>query len=85
MPLQPPYLGVAYYPEAWPETEIPHDIQRFKAFGVNCVRIGEFAWHRMEPQEGEFDFSFFHRVVDMLREQGIDVILGTPRPRRPDG
>lgn len=83
MPLQPPYLGVAYYPEAWPETEIPHDIQRFKEFGVNCVRIGEFAWHRMEPREGEFDFSFFHRVVDRLREHHIAVILGTPTATPP--
>ena len=49
------YLGAAYYPELWEEEENEKDIARIKEAGLNCVRIGEFAWGRMEPQEGVFE------------------------------
>lgn len=81
--LKPPYLGVAYYPEDWSESEIDFDIRRMKELGVSVVRIAEFAWHRMEPKPGEFDFSFFHRVVDRMGEAGIGVVLGTPTATPP--
>ncbi len=78
-----PWLGVAYYPEDWPEENIESDIRRMKALGISAARIAEFAWHRMEPRPGEFDFSFFHRVVDKLGEAGIAVVLGTPTATPP--
>lgn len=78
-----PYLGVAYYPEDWPESEIDHDIEKMHEIGINLVRIGEFAWHRMEPRPGEFDFSFFHKVVNKMGEAGIGVIMGTPTATPP--
>ena len=49
------YLGAAYYPELWDEDELEKDIARCKEVGVNCLRIGEFAWGKMEPEEGKFD------------------------------
>ena len=66
MAAKPPYLGVAYYPEDWPEEYMDADIAKMKELGINLARIAEFAWHRMEPKEGEYDFSFFHKVVDKL-------------------
>ena len=81
--LKKPYLGVAYYPEDWPESELDKDIARMKEIGINVIRIAEFAWHRMEPAEGQFDFSFFHKVVDRAREAGIGVVLGTPTATPP--
>ena len=38
-----PYLGVAYYPEDWPDEEMDKDIARMKEIGVNTARIAEFA------------------------------------------
>lgn len=81
--LKKPYLGVAYYPEDWPDEEIDRDIVRMKEIGINVVRIAEFAWHRMEPHPGEFDFSFFHKVVDKMKAAGIGVVLGTPTATPP--
>lgn len=78
-----PYLGVAYYPEDWPEEEIDKDIKRMKEIGINTVRIAEFAWHRMEPAPGEFDFSFFHKVIDKCAEAGLAVVMGTPTATPP--
>lgn len=72
------YFGVDYYPEHWDVSMIEEDIRRMKEMGVNIVRIGEFAWHLMEREEGEFDFSFFDGVIKKLKEAGIKVMFGTP-------
>ncbi len=74
----PPYLGAAYYPEAWPEAQQDQDIALMKDAGINVVRVAEFAWSRMEPKEGEYDFGWLHRVVDKLGSAGIAVIICTP-------
>ncbi len=72
------YIGAAYYPELWDESEVDKDIQRCKELGINTLRIGEFAWSRMEPKEGKFDFEWLKRVVDKLYENGIYTIMCTP-------
>ncbi|MDI6617803.1 MAG: beta-galactosidase [Clostridiales bacterium] len=73
-----PYLGAAYYPEDWPFEEIDRDISMMKKAGINVVRIGEFAWSRMEPEEGVYDFKWLHNVVDKLSAADIAVIMCTP-------
>lgn len=73
-----PMLGAAYYPETWDEAEQEKDIAMMVETGINVVRMGEFAWHRMEPHCGEFHFEWLHRVIDKLDKAGISVILGTP-------
>ena len=78
-----PMLGAAYYPEAWDEQEQTHDIAMMAKAGITVVRIGEFAWHNMEPKEGQFDFSWMHTVMDKLEQAGIRVILGTPSATPP--
>ena len=72
------WLGAAYYPEAWDEATMHDDVAKMREVGVNCVRIGEFAWSTMEPSEGVFDFSLFRKAMDALHAAGIAVILCTP-------
>ncbi len=81
--LKKPFLGAAYYPEAWDECEIAHDIGQMKQAGITCVRVAEFAWLSMEPERGKFEFEWLHRVIDTLGENGISVILGTPTAAPP--
>lgn len=81
--VKPPYLGAAYYPEAWPLEQIDTDIELMKQAGMNVMRIGEFAWSRMEPSENVFDFDWLHLVVDKLGAAGIAVIMCTPTPTPP--
>ncbi|HWU74085.1 MAG TPA: beta-galactosidase, partial [Sphingomonas sp.] len=50
-------VGTAWYPEQWPEARWDVDLAMMKATGFNTVRVGEFAWSRMEPEEGRFDFA----------------------------
>ena len=72
------FVGAAYYPELWDESETEKDIARMKEAGVNCVRVGEFAWGRMEPEEGKFDFGWLTRTVEKLRAASIGVVMCTP-------
>ena len=60
------YIGAAYYPELWDKSEIDKDIKLMKEYGMNCMRIGEFAWSTMEPSEGEYNFDVFKYVVDTI-------------------
>ncbi len=76
--VKPPYVGVAYYPEDWDVSEIDKDIEKMVALGINVARIGEFAWRKMEPRDGEFDFTWLHDVVDRLKRAGLAIVMGTP-------
>ena len=81
--MKTPFLGCAYYPEDWDESQIPYDIAKMKEAGITCARIGEFAWRKMEPVRGQYDFGWLHRVVDALHEAGIAVVMGTPTATPP--
>ena len=72
------YLGVDYYPEQWDASMLDDDLDNITELGSNVIRIGEFAWHLMEKKEGEFDFSFFDRVIAHAKAKGLNVIMGTP-------
>lgn len=72
------WLGVDYYPEQWDESMMDADMDNIVELGSNVIRIAEFAWHLMEKKEGEFDFSFFDRVIEKAKEKNLKVIIGTP-------
>ncbi len=72
------YFGAAYYPELWDKAEIDKDIEIMKEYGLNCMRVGEFAWSNMEKTEGVYDFSLFRYVADKLYENGIYTVMCTP-------
>mgnify|MGYP002538544913 FL=1 len=76
-------LGVDYYPEQWDTSLMEADMDRILELGCNVIRIGEFAWHRMEKQEGQFDFSYFDGVIAMAKQKGLQVIFGTPTATPP--
>lgn len=72
------WLGVDYYPEQWDESMMDADMDNILLLGGNVIRIAEFSWHLMEKKEGEYDFSFFDRVIAKAKEKGLKVIMGTP-------
>jgi beta-galactosidase len=76
-------LGVCYYPEHWPETWWAQDAARMAALGLTFVRIGEFAWSRMEPEPGRLDLGWLDRAIDTLGGAGLKVVLGTPTATPP--
>jgi beta-galactosidase len=76
-------LGVCYYPEHWPESMWEDDARRMKALGIEQVRIAEFAWSRMEPSPGEYDWGWLDRAVDVLGAAGLKVVMCTPTATPP--
>ena len=78
-----PTLGVCYYPEHWPENAWTEDARRMAEAGLTWVRIGEFAWSRLEPSPGKMEFDWLDRAIDVLGAAGLDVVLGTPTATPP--
>jgi beta-galactosidase len=76
-------VGVSWYPEQWPEDRWDKDLAMMKATGFNTVRMAEFAWSRMEPEEGRFDFAWLDRAIAAARAHGMMVVLGTPTAAPP--
>jgi beta-galactosidase len=76
-------LGVCYYPEHWPRDLWPEDARRMAALGLHYVRIGEFAWSRLEPDPGRYDFTWFDAAIDTLAAAGLKVVIGTPTATPP--
>jgi beta-galactosidase len=77
------WLGSAWYPEQWPESAWDEDLRLMKAHGANVVRIGEYAWSRMEPTEGAYDMAWLVRAVRLARKHGLKVVVGTPTDTPP--
>ena len=61
-----PELGVCYYPEHWPEAMWADDAARMVETGLTWVRIGEFAWSRMEPTPGHLKFDWLDCAIETL-------------------
>lgn len=76
-------LGVCYYPEHWPESMWEDDARRMKALGIEQVRIAEFAWSRIEPTPGEYDWGWLDRAIDVLGDAGLQVVMCTPTATPP--
>lgn len=76
-------LGVCYYPEHWPEERWPVDARMMREAGLTRVRIGEFAWSRIEPEPGRFEWHWLDRAIEVLAAAGMEIILGTPTATPP--
>ncbi len=87
------YFGADYHPEHWvhpfagtaenPESRWREDVALMVTAGMNVARMGEFVWGLCEPRDGEFDFSWLKRVMDLMREENIKVVLATPTAAPP--
>ncbi len=71
-------IGVDYYPEHWDKSLWEQDADLMQKTGVKVVRMGEFAWCRFEPNEGDFTFEWLDEMIDILAKRDIDVVLCTP-------
>ena len=77
------YFGVDYYPEHWPEERWQIDARLMAEAGFNVVRLAEFAWSKMEFNEGQYDFDWLDRAIAILQSHNINVVLGTPTASAP--
>lgn len=71
-------LGVCYYPEHWPREQWAEQATQMADAGILLVRIAEFAWSRIEPSRGQFDWAWLDEAVDVLANASLQIIMCTP-------
>ncbi len=76
-------VGAYYYPEHWPENQWERDIKKISELGFAFTHFAEFAWARLEPEEGRYNFEWLDKCVEMAGHQGLKVIMCTPTPCPP--
>jgi beta-galactosidase len=77
------FFGAAWYPEQWPESRWETDLALMEQAHLNVVRVGEFAWSRMEPAEGRYDLDWLDRAIRLAARHHIAVVVGTPTDAPP--
>src|SRR5882672_11232466 len=82
-PAPPIMLGTAWYPEQWPESRWDDDLSLMQQAGIHMVRVGEFAWSRMEPSEGHYDLDWLDRAITAAAKHHIVSVVGTPTATPP--
>ncbi len=75
--------GGDYNPDQWPEEVWDEDMRLMKLANCNAMSVGIFAWSRLEPREGHYDFGWLDKVMDLLAENGAYAVLATPSGARP--
>jgi len=76
-------MGAAWYPEQWPEARWEEGLRLMEAANLKVVRIAEFAWSRMEPSEGHYDFDWLERAINLAAKHHIISVVGTPTATPP--
>lgn len=77
------YFGVDYYPEQWSEDRWAIDAELMAGAGLNVVRLAEFAWAKLEPHEGHYQFDWLDRAISILAAHNMKIVLGTPTASPP--
>lgn len=77
--------GGDYNPEQWigDMDLVRSDIKKLKEANINTVTIGMFSWSILEPKEGEFNFEWLKEIFSVLKDNNMNVIMGTPTAARP--
>ena len=77
--------GADYNPEQWlyDKSVWDEDMRLMRLANCNEMSVGIFSWAKLEPREGEYDFSFMDEIIEKIHQNGGKVILATPSGARP--
>jgi len=71
-------LGIAYYPEHHKPDLWEKHMRLIKEAGIERIRIGEFAWSRLQPAKGVYNWDWLDQSIELAGRYGIEVVLCTP-------
>jgi beta-galactosidase len=71
-------IGVAYYPEHEKSEQWPIDYKKLQEAGIPYIRIAEFAWSTLEPEDGLYNWEWLDQSIELAAAFGIEVVLCTP-------
>ncbi|MDA3963379.1 MAG: beta-galactosidase [Planctomycetota bacterium] len=77
------HWGASYYPELIPEAEWVSDLDNMVAAGVTVIRMLDFAWTALEPEEGVYTWDWLDRFLALCQERSIGTIMCTPTATPP--
>jgi beta-galactosidase len=75
--------GVYYYPEAWNPDQWDRDFKKMSDMGFEFTHLAEFAWAQIEPTEGNYDFKWLDKAVELAAINNLKVIMCTPSATPP--
>src|SRR5438132_587613 len=64
-------FGMAGHPW-WMDLDLPQYLAIYKDLGVTDLRLAA-DWKRLEPIEGQYDFSLYDRVFPAVARAGIEI------------
>ena len=76
-------FGGDYNPEQWPEEIWEEDMRLFRLAGVDCVTLNVFSWASLQPAEDVYSFEKLDRIMDLVKKNGLSVILATSTAAHP--
>lgn len=71
-------FGAAYYPEQREVNRWEHDLDMMAAAAITALRVGEFAWTRFEPSDGQYDFAWMDRFAALAIRREIRLLMCPP-------
>ena len=77
------WYGGDYNPEQWPAHIWDEDVSLMQACDFHVATMLMFAWARLEPRDGEYDFEWLDQVIEKLTAGDRWFILGTPSAAPP--
>jgi len=71
-------IGACYHPPYYSEEKWGKDVKKIRKIGLNFTRTGELiaSWEWMESREGEIDWSWMDRYIELCGSNNVKVILG---------
>ena len=77
--------GGDYNPDQWlDEPHVLEEDDRLMALsGCQTFAVGIFAWMRLEPSEGRYEFDWLDRTFERMEKGGRRVVLATPSGAKP--
>ncbi len=75
--------GGDYNPEQWPEEVWHEDVRMMKKAHINEVTLNVFSWAAIQPSEDEYDFEKLDKIMNLMRENDIQVCLATATAAHP--
>jgi beta-galactosidase len=72
------YVGTNYHPHDYSFERVKNDVIKIKKAGFNVVRLSHLCWDSFEPYQGQFEFSWFDKVLDLFEKNEIDFIIDIP-------
>ena len=75
--------GGDYNPEQWPKEVWLEDMEMLRDAGIDTVTLNVFSWAGLQPNETTYDFSRLDEIMELVRENGMNVCLATSTGAHP--